>query len=117
VASRSPSKFILPLGLEICLVVSYFRKSWKNAIDEAIDAAICVLSKELREIVRGKGRKHCTVAFDFIVVTGCWIFQKPSDPSYTSKNLTTSSLLHLDTIFNETAVQNKHSKGGGEHEP
>ena len=26
------------------------------------------------------------------------------------KNLTTSSLLHLDTIFNETAMQNKHAK-------
>jgi hypothetical protein len=36
---------------------------------------------------------------------------------YTSKNLTTTSLLHLDTIFNETAMQNKHVKGGGEYEP
>jgi hypothetical protein len=26
-------------------------------------------------------------------------------------------ILHLETIFNETAMQNKHAKGGGEHEP
>jgi hypothetical protein len=57
VASRLPVKFVLPLGLEICLLVSYFRTIWENATDEVIDAAILVLSEELREIVREKGRK------------------------------------------------------------
>jgi hypothetical protein len=52
VASRLPSKFVLPLGLEICLLVSHFRTMWENAIDEVIDAAILVLSEELRDIVR-----------------------------------------------------------------
>jgi len=45
------------------------------------------------------------------------MFQRPSDSTYTSKNLTTSSLHHLDTIFNETAMQSKHAKVGVEHEP
>jgi len=31
---------------------------WKNAIDEVIDAAILVLSEELREIVREKRSKR-----------------------------------------------------------
>jgi hypothetical protein len=31
---------------------------WEDAIDEVIDAAILVLSEELREIVREKGRKR-----------------------------------------------------------
>jgi len=31
---------------------------WENAIDEVIDAAILVLSEELREIVREKRRKR-----------------------------------------------------------
>ena len=43
---------------------------WENAIDEVIDAAILVLSDELREIMREKRRKHCTIAFNFIVVIG-----------------------------------------------
>jgi hypothetical protein len=30
---------------------------WENAIDEVIDAAILVLSEELGEIVREKGRR------------------------------------------------------------
>jgi hypothetical protein len=30
---------------------------WKNAIDKVIDAAILVLSEELREIVRKKRKK------------------------------------------------------------
>jgi len=57
VASRLPVKFVLSLELEICLLVSYFRTIWENATDEVIDAAILVLSEELREIVREKGRK------------------------------------------------------------
>jgi len=68
VASRLPSKFVLPLGLEICLLVSYFRTTWENAIDEVIDAAILVLSEELGEAVREKRKKHCTIAFNFIVI-------------------------------------------------
>ena len=55
---RLPGKFVLPLGLEICLLVSYFRKMWENAVDEVIDAAILVLNEELREIVRGKRKKR-----------------------------------------------------------
>ena len=55
---RLPGKFVLPLGLEICLLVSYFRKMWENAVDEVIDAAILVLSEELREMVREKRRKR-----------------------------------------------------------
>ena len=31
---------------------------WENAIDEVIDAAILVLSQELKEIVREKRRKR-----------------------------------------------------------
>ena len=31
---------------------------WENAIDEVTDGAVLVLSEELREIVRGKRRKH-----------------------------------------------------------
>jgi hypothetical protein len=31
---------------------------WENAIDEVVDAAILVLSKKLREIVREKRRKR-----------------------------------------------------------
>jgi hypothetical protein len=31
---------------------------WENAIDEVIDAALLVLSEELREIVREKKRKR-----------------------------------------------------------
>ena len=57
-ASRLPGKFVLPLGLEICLLVSYFRTVWENAIDEVIDAAVLVLSDELREILREKRRKR-----------------------------------------------------------
>ena len=57
-ASRLPRKFVLLLGLDICLLVSYFRRMWENAIDEVIDAAILVLSGELREIVREKRRKR-----------------------------------------------------------
>ena len=59
-ASRLPGKFVLPLGLEICLLVTYFRTMLGNAIDEVTDAAILVLSEELKEIVREKrksGRK------------------------------------------------------------
>jgi hypothetical protein len=40
------------------LFVSYFRTVWENVIVEVIDAAILVLSEELREIVRGKRRKR-----------------------------------------------------------
>ena len=55
-ASRLPGKSVLPLGLEIwasyqecyVLLVSYFRTMWENAIDEVIDAAILVLSEELK---------------------------------------------------------------------
>jgi len=43
---------------------------WENAIDKFIDAAILVLSEELREIVREKRRRHCTIAFNYIVVIG-----------------------------------------------
>ena len=57
-ASRLPGKFVLPLGLEIYLLVSYFRTMWENAIDGVIDAAILVLSEELREIMREKRRKR-----------------------------------------------------------
>ena len=57
-ASRLPVKFVLSLELEICLLVSYFRTIWENATDEVIDAAILVLSEELREIVREKRRKR-----------------------------------------------------------
>jgi hypothetical protein len=45
VASRLPGKFVLSLGLEICLLVSYFWTMWENAIDEVVDAAILVLSE------------------------------------------------------------------------
>jgi hypothetical protein len=31
---------------------------WENAIDEVFDAAVLVLSEDLREIVRGKRRKR-----------------------------------------------------------
>jgi hypothetical protein len=62
VASRLPGKFVLPLGLEIWVscreLVSYFRTKWKNAIDKVTDAAVLVLSEELREIVREKRRKR-----------------------------------------------------------
>jgi len=54
--------------LEICLHVGYFRKTWENAIDEVIDADILVLSEELGETVRKKRRKHCTIAFNYIVI-------------------------------------------------
>jgi hypothetical protein len=47
VASRLPDKFVLPLGLEICLLVIYFWTMWENAIDEVTDAAILVSSEEL----------------------------------------------------------------------
>jgi hypothetical protein len=47
VAIKLPSKCVLPLELEICLLVSYFPTMWENAIDEVIDAAILVLSEEL----------------------------------------------------------------------
>jgi hypothetical protein len=61
VESRLLDKFVLPLGLEICLIAGYFRIMWENAIDEVIDAAILVLSEEFREIVkenrRQRGRK------------------------------------------------------------
>ena len=114
-ASTLPSKFVLPLGLEICLLVSHVRTSWENALDEVIDAAILILNEELREILRKKRRKHCTIAFNFIVVIGMSDIPKTFRSSYTSKNVTPSSLLHLDTIFYETAMQIKHVKGGGEH--
>jgi hypothetical protein len=42
VASRLSGKFVLPLGLETCLLASYFRTMWEKAIDEVIDAAILV---------------------------------------------------------------------------
>jgi hypothetical protein len=63
VASTLPSKFVLPLGLEICLLVSHVRTSWENALDEVIDAAILILNEELRETVRGKEEEtlHCRV--------------------------------------------------------
>ena len=51
-ASRLPGKFVLPLGSEICLLASYFRTMWKKSLDEIFDAAILVLSEELREMVR-----------------------------------------------------------------
>ena len=70
VASRLPGKFVMPLGLEVCLLVSNFRTSWEKAIDELTDAAILVLSEGFREILREKRRKHCTIAFNFIVVIG-----------------------------------------------
>jgi hypothetical protein len=44
---------------------------WENAIDEVTDAAIWVLSEELREIVREKRGHQCRK----------WIAQKP-DRSY-----------------------------------
>jgi hypothetical protein len=31
---------------------------WENAIDEVFDAAVLVLSEDLRELVRGKRRKR-----------------------------------------------------------
>ena len=57
-ASRLPSQIVLPLGLELCLLVSYFWTMQENAIDEVIDAAISILSEERREIVREKRRKR-----------------------------------------------------------
>ena len=57
-ASRLLGKFVLPLGLGICLLVSYFRTMWENVIVEVFDAAVLVLSEDLREIVRGKRRKR-----------------------------------------------------------
>jgi len=93
---------------------------WENAIDKVIDGAILVLSEELREIVREKRRKRGRKCRNWIALreslgaSNC-LFCELS--SYTSQNLTTSSLLHLDTIFNETAMQNKHAKRGGVHEP
>ena len=56
-ASRLPGNFVLLLGLEICLLVSYFRTMCENAFDVVIDDAILVLSEELREMVREKRRK------------------------------------------------------------
>jgi hypothetical protein len=47
VGSRLTGKFVLPLGLEICLLVSYFRTMWENANDEVIDAAIFFLNGDL----------------------------------------------------------------------
>lgn len=58
-ANRLSSKFVLPLELEICLLVSCFRAMWEDATDEVIDAVILVLSEELREIVRERRRQHC----------------------------------------------------------
>jgi hypothetical protein len=58
VASRLLGKIVLPLGLEICLLVSYFWAMRENAIDEVSDAAISILSEERREIVREKRRKR-----------------------------------------------------------
>ena len=46
----------------MCLLVSYFRTMWENAIDKVIDAASLVLCEELGEIVMEKRRKHCTIA-------------------------------------------------------
>jgi len=86
---------------------------WENAFDKVIDAAILVLSEELREIVREKRRKcghkcrNCIALRESLGASNC-LFRELS--SYTSKNFTTSSLLHLDTIFSETAMQNKHAK-------
>jgi len=93
---------------------------WENAIDEVIDAAILVLSEEFTEIVREKRRERARKCRNWIALreslgaSNC-LFRELS--SYTSKNLTASTPLHLDTIFNETAMQNKHAKRGGEHEP
>jgi len=67
VGSRLPSKFVLPLVLEICLLVSQFRTSWENATDEVIDDSILVLNEELKELVWEKRREHCTIAFSFIL--------------------------------------------------
>jgi hypothetical protein len=68
VASSLPGIFVLSLGLEIwvsyqecfeyVLFVSYFRTMWENVIDEVTDAAVLVLSEDLREIVREKSRKR-----------------------------------------------------------
>ena len=55
-ASTLPGKFPFPLGLEICLLVSYFRTMWVNAVDEVVDA-ILGLGEELTEIVKEKRRK------------------------------------------------------------
>jgi hypothetical protein len=58
--------------VEICLLASYFRTMWENAIDGVIDAAILVLSEELREIVKTKMRKcgrKCTVHLQYICST------------------------------------------------
>jgi len=38
-------KSVLSLGLEICLLVSYFWTMSENTTDEVIDAAILVLSE------------------------------------------------------------------------
>jgi len=91
---------------------------WENAIHEVIDAAILVLSEELTEIVREKRRKRGRKCRNWIApreslgASNC-LFRELS--SYTSKILTTSSLLQLDTIFNETAMQIKHEKRRGVH--
>jgi len=66
VASRLPGKFVLPLGLEICLLSDIVGKRYWRVID----VAILVLNEELREMVREKRRKHCTITFNFIVVIG-----------------------------------------------
>jgi hypothetical protein len=58
VARRLPGKFVLPLGLEVCLLGSYLPTVWENAIDKVIDAAILVSNEELREIVKEKRRKR-----------------------------------------------------------
>jgi len=67
VASRLPGKFVLPPGLEICLLVGYFWTTWENAIDEFTDA-ILVLSEELVASVEtgsltGNHLGHQTVGF------------------------------------------------------
>jgi len=92
----------------------------ESAIDGVIDAAVLVVSEELREIVREKRRKRGRKCRNWIALreslgaSNCLLRELSS---YTSKNLTASSPLHLDTIFNETAMQNKHAKRGGVHEP
>ena len=92
----------------------------ESAIDGVIDAAVLVVSEELREIVREKRRKRGRKCRNWIALreslgaSNCLLRELSS---YTSKNLTASSPLHLDTIFNETAMQNKHAKRRGIHEP
>jgi len=77
-----------------------FGQCGENAVDEVIDAAILVLSEEPGEIVREKRKKHCTIAFNFVVVIGMSDIPKTLRFLIHIQKIYNILTLHLDTIFN-----------------